>query len=114
MSLDKSTAEQPDLKPPKDAPVRTMSDRDFQQRILDDLAELKDGQTELKHIITGNGEPEKGLAFRLAMMEKSQKKQSWFLKTVLGAMIVAAVTYAVDRATSHSTSQAVENVGRGH
>lgn len=40
-------------------------------------------------IVRGNGEPEKGLASRVPVLEKAEERRVWAIRTSLGAAIVA-------------------------
>jgi hypothetical protein len=43
------------------------------REILREIVELREDQKALNHVILGDGEPEKGMYFRIAMLENTQK-----------------------------------------
>lgn len=58
---------------------------------LDEIhAEIKD----IKRILLGNGQPEKGVVFRLAQLEGKAKRATWIITTALAAIATAAAEFA--------------------
>lgn len=53
------------------------------------LSQIAEDVSEIKEILTGNGEPSKGLIVRFDRIEQSQKRASWLAKTAIGASVVA-------------------------
>ncbi len=46
-------------------------------------------------ILTGDGEPQKGLVVRFDRVEQAQKRVRWFLRSVAGACIAAIVVVVI-------------------
>lgn len=50
--------------------------------------------SDIKVILTGNSKPERGLIIRVDRLEQIQRRGVWFIRLVIGAVVVA-VAYAV-------------------
>lgn len=53
-------------------------------------ADVKD----IKLILLGNGKPEKGVVFRLALLEGKARRATWLITTVIGAILAAGFEFA--------------------
>lgn len=51
---------------------------------------IHDKVEKIEKILTGNGEPEKGMIIRLDRLEVKAKRASWLFATIFGAVVVAA------------------------
>jgi uncharacterized protein YqgV (UPF0045/DUF77 family) len=55
---------------------------------LDDIA---DDVKVIKEILTGNGDPRKGMVLRMDRLEETQKRRDWWIKAAMGTSISAVV-----------------------
>lgn len=47
----------------------------------------------IKQILLGNGKPEKGVVFRLALLEGKARRATWVVATLFGALAAAAFEF---------------------
>ena len=58
-----------------------------QDEILQKLTELRNTQLEMRTILTGNGEPAKGLVLKVDRLEQEEKRRTWMTRSILVAVI---------------------------
>ena len=59
--------------------------------LTNQIDNIKDDLTTVKHLLTGNGNPSSGVIVRLDRVEQDHKKTSWLVKTALGAALTACI-----------------------
>ena len=58
-----------------------------QEEILQKLDALRSTQLEMKTILTGNGDPTKGLVLKVDRLEQDEKRRTWMTRSILVAVI---------------------------
>jgi len=59
------------------------------------LDRIESDVSSIKVILTGNSKPERGLIIRVDRLEQIQRRGVWFIRLVIGAVVVAVVSGAV-------------------
>ena len=74
-----------------------MPDTEKELRLADALSRIESKLTEIEHLITGNGEPEKGIIVRLDRVERHTQTMSKVASWVAGifAAILVAISLAI-------------------
>ncbi len=68
-----------------------MTSQDLREIIRDELEPVRKQITDLSHLITGNGTPERGIVVRVDRLEQSHHTMSWVQKAIAGAIISVCI-----------------------
>ena len=64
-----------------------MTPDDLREILRNELEPVRKQITELSHLITGNGTPERGIIIRVDRLEQSHHAMNWLQKAIAGAVI---------------------------
>lgn len=68
-----------------------MTPDDLREIVRAELEPVRKQISDLSHLITGNGTPERGIIIRVDRLEQSHHVMSWVQKTIAGVIISACV-----------------------
>ena len=68
---------------------------DLKQAIADAIRPMREDVKLVKHLLTGNGEPEKGVVLRLDRLEQTEKSRGKVIWTAITTAVGSAVAWAV-------------------